>query len=431
LLSEAPASVTGPRSPLFTSVRRPPRRRWLRGVKILLGVTLTIVLIAAAVVGVVWAESTIRLGGDDVAALTGDLEALGAEGPSAPDEATTVLVALVEALDETEPRPAHLAGPVALVQVADSRDDVAILALPKELEVAVEDEGDLPLDDVHQRGGLDLLVRGVVDYTGVRIDHAVAASVDALPRLTSALRGTERCSQTGCRVLDADAVRSEITQDDPEEQTLAVAETARGLARQLDATTPLRHPLRSRSVVGVLSDEVVADVSLRGRRLLRVAEAIDTTRPLSVAVLPGLRNPETGRLLVPPEQAEVLFQHLQQGTPLEGAREVDEGELLPEGITVGVLNGTGTAGLAGRIESQLQGAGFAVAGTDNASSFDVEQTLVTYNAEDPAAEVAAILVAEQLDGAELEGTDSPLLVEGDPVDVQVTIGADLDDEDEA
>jgi hypothetical protein len=423
--------VTGPRSPLFTSVRRPPRRRWWRGVKVFLVVTLTIALLAAALVGIVWAEASLRLGGQDVPALSSDADALGDTAPQAPDGATTVLVALVEEHDATAPRPAPLVGPVALVQVSDTRDGIAVLALPLEIEVEVEDAGGVPLREVHREGGVDLLVRAVTDYTGVRLDHAVVASQDALPRLTEALGGTERCGDGGCRVLDADAVRAETMDGDDGERVLAAAEVVRGLAGEVGTATPLRHPLRSRSVIGAVSDEVLTDVSLRGTRLLEVADQLSTPRPFEVAVVPGVRNPESEQLIVPPERAAVLFQHLQQGTALEGETDVEALDLLPEEVTVGVLNGTGTAGLAGRIESQLQSAGFDVVGTDNASSFDHDQTLITYDASESDAEVAAILMAEQLDGASLQPSESPLLLDGDRVDVQVTIGSDLDDEDAA
>lgn len=428
---EAVVRVTGPRSSPFTSVRRPPRRRWWRGVKIALLVVLTVALLAVALVGVVWAEASLRLGATDVPALASDDAALGDAGPRAPADARTFLVALVEERDPTAPRPAPLAAPVALVQVAADRDEVAVLALPRTLPVTVDDDGALPLDDVHRDGGLDRLVRAVTDYTGVRVDHAVVASLDALPRMTEALGGTERCGDAGCRVLDAAAVRAEIAGGDETAQITAVAETLRGLAAQVQATTPLRHPLASRAVIGAVADEVATDVSLRGTALLDAARTLATPRPVSVAVLPALRNPDSGELLVPPEQAAVLFQHLQQGTPLDGAGEVERLDLLPEDVRIGVLNGTGTAGLAGRIESQLTGAGFPVAGTDNAVSFDHEETVVAFDADDADAELTAVLVAEQLDDATLQPTTSPLLIDGERVAVQVTIGADLDEEADA
>lgn len=420
--------MSGPSSPVFRSVRRPPRRRWLRTVKIVLAAVLTLGLLAAGVVGAVWAEAWLRLGGERLTALSGDIEALGAEGARAPGDATTVLVALVEEHDPTAAGGAPLAGPVALVQVVEQREQVAVVLLPAALEVGVDGEGDLPLDEVHQQGGLDLLVRAVMDYTSVALDHAVAATTRALPELADALRGVEHCDEVGCRVLDADTVAAMTAEPDPVARAEAVGDIVRGLATRLGPTYPLHSPLRSRSVISTLSDEVVTDVSLRGTRVLETARALSEDRSLATGLVGGVVNPDTDRLVVRPEQAETLFQHLRQGTPLRDDELAESVDAVPDDVSVAVLNGVGTAGLAGRIESQLQGAGFATAGTDNAPPFDHEQTVVAYGAEDAGAEVAAVMVADVLGDVELDPRERPPIFQGEPVHVLVTIGEDLDDQ---
>jgi polyisoprenyl-teichoic acid--peptidoglycan teichoic acid transferase len=314
------------------------------------------------------------------------------------------------------------------VQASSQREEVAVVLLPAALEVGIDGEGELPLDEVHQRGGLDLLTRGVVDYTSVAVDHAVAATVEALPRLTDALGGVEHCDDAGCRVLDANAVAARTGDGDPVERAEAVGAVVQGLAAQVGPATPLHSPLRSRSVISTLSSEVVTDASLRGTRLLDTARALSQPRPLAVGIVGGVVNPETNRLVVRPEQAETLFQHLRQGTPLEGDDLAERVDVVPDDVGVAVLNGAGTAGLAGRIESQLQGAGFQTVGTDNAPRFDHERTIVAYGAGDADAEVAAVMIAELLGEVELDPRDRPPTFEGDPVQVLVTVGQDLDDE---
>lgn len=422
--------MSGPSASVFRSVRRPPRRRWWRTTKIVLAGLLVVALLAVGVVGVVWAEAWLRLGGDDVPSLAEEVEALGVEGARAPDDATTVLVALVEEHDPTAARDAPLAGPVALVQVTAGHEQVSVLLLPEALRVGVDGEGDLPLDEVHQEGGLDLLVRGLMDYSSVAIDHAVTASVDALPRLTEALGGVEHCDEHGCRVLDAATVRSRTLEGGQAERAAAIHAVVQGLAAQLGPGHALRSPFASRTIISTLADEVVTDVSLRGARLLGVADALASPRSASIAALPGVVHPDTGDLLVRPEQAETLFHHLRQGSPLEGEAGGEGADVVPGDVRVAVLNGAGTAGLAGRIESQLQSAGFATVGTDNAPRFDHEQTVVAYGADDPGAEVAAVLVAEQLDGAKLEPRDGPPFFEDGSVDVLVTAGRDLANEED-
>ncbi len=420
--------MSGPSSSVFRSVRRPPRRRWLRTVKIVLSTVLVLGLLAVGVVGAVWAEAWLRLGGDRLASVSGDIEALGPDGAQAPGDATTVLVALVEEHDPTMAGGAPLAGHVALVQATAQREEVSVLLLPAALEVGIDGEGELPLDEVHQRGGLDLLTRGVVDYTSIAVDHAVAASTEALPQLTNALGGVEHCDDAGCRVLDADAVAVMAGDRDPVARAEAVGAVVQGLAARVSPTTPLRSPLRSRSVISTLSSEIVTDASLRGTRLLDAAQALSEPRPLAVGVVAGIVNPDTSRLVVRPEQTETLFQHLRQGTRLEGDDLAERDDVVPDDVGVVVLNGVGTAGLAARIESQLQGAGFQTVGTDNAPRFDHERTIVAYGADDADAEVVAVMIAEHLGDVELDPRERPPTFEGEPVQVLVTVGQDLDDE---
>ena len=412
---------------MFRSVRRPPRRRWLRTAKLVLGGVLVALVLLVAVVGAVWGEAWLRLGGEPVSSLDADVQAMGEEGPQAPAGTSTVLVALVTDHDPTAVGGEPLAGPVALVQAGDAREDVAVVLLPGGLEVGVDGEGAMALDAVHQQGGVDLLARAVMDYTGVALDHAVVATAEALPRLTSAVGGIERCDDDGCRVLDADAVRAATLEGSPADQARVVDEVVRGVAREVRPAMVLRSPLRSRSVVTALSQDVVTDVSLRGARTLDLAGALGSSRPLTLATLPGVVNPDTDQLVVRPEQAETLFQHLRQGSSLDGEAAAEPTDAVPEDVAVAVHNGAGVAGLAGRIESQLQGAGFTVLGTENATRFDHETTTVAYGVEEPDAEMVAILLAEQLGEVELDPRERPPSFEGEPVDVLVTVGEDLDD----
>ena len=423
--------MTGSRSSVFRSVRRPPRRGWIVALKVGLATLAGVAVVAVGLVGALWTEAFVRLGGESVQALADEeVEALGAEGARAPSRATTVLAALVEEHDPVAARQAPLAGPVALVQVSEQREEALVVLLPPDLEVAVDGEGRVPLREVHPDHGLDGLTRSVVDYTGVAVDHAVTASAEALPRLADAFDGVRRCDDAGCRHLDADDVARATLEGDEEARAGAVVDVLRGLAAEVDGTTPLRSPLRTRAVISTLADEVVTDVSLRGARALEVARSLAEPRPVSVVTVPGVVNPDDDRLVVRPEQAAALFQHLQQGTSLEGDAAAHTIDAVAADVALAVHNGAGTAGLASRVESQLQSAGFTVLGTDNAVGFDFEETVVAYGEDDPDAEVAALLIAEQLGGAQLEPRERAPAFRGESV-VLVIAGHDLaDGEDE-
>lgn len=69
-------------------------------------------------------------------------------------------------------------------------------------------------------------------------------------------------------------------------------------------------------------------------------------------------------------------------------------------LSVTVLNGTGTAGLAGSVSDVLRGQGWNVGAASNANSSDIQDTVVYYA--DPSLEGAARGVAGALPGATVQ-----------------------------
>jgi hypothetical protein len=429
--------VTSSPSLSFSS-HRPKRRRWVRVVVGLLAVALLLVVLVALSGTLLWTYSWARLGGTSMPALTADdVEALGEGGATAPDGTTTVLVALTGPREGDDTEPVQLAGPVALVQVGGPRgDDPVVLLLPDQLPISVEGGGPQPLRQVHATGGPDLLVRSVVDYTQVEVDHVVTAAVDAVPRLVDALGPVEICT-TDCREVDADEVTGMVDRlaDDGTEAD-EVATAAVELAAVIGAigadTDPLGlvvSPLATKRAIDVLATDVTTDVSLRGAAALPVLDRLAAVGDVTIVQLPGVLNPDSGELLLFPEQAATRFAVLREGGIPTETPEDDRAELLAA-ASVAVQNGTGTAGYAARLEAQLAAAGVRVVGTENAPSFEVERTQVAYGPEDPAAEAAAILLARELGDVDLVALERQPTFEGSPVTVLVIGGADLDTEQE-
>jgi hypothetical protein len=402
-------------------------------------VGLLIVALLAAVLlalsgGLLWAYAWVQLGGTEMPSLAaeGD-DALGAGGATSPAGTTTVLVALTPPRDDTDPAGAPLSGPVAVVQVGGPRgDDAAVLVLPPHLPVSVDGEAPMTLAEVHATGGADVLLRTVVDYTEIDIDHVVIAAEDSLPRLVEALGPIEACT-TGCTTVDgarATTTVAGLTVDDAglAEVAAALEEVAallRGLGAATDPVAAVTSPLASKRVIDILAADVTTDANLRGGALLPLAERLSIAGPVSVVQLPGVVNPDTGRLLVLPEQAATRFAVLREGGVASASPEEDEAALLTA-ATVSVQNGTGTAGYAADLEAQLAALGVRVVGTENAPTFDVERTQVVYGPDDPAAEAAAILLARELGDVELVADERQPSFEGDPVSIRVVGGADLD-----
>ncbi|MFC1790712.1 LytR C-terminal domain-containing protein [Patescibacteria group bacterium] len=94
-------------------------------------------------------------------------------------------------------------------------------------------------------------------------------------------------------------------------------------------------------------------------------------------------------------------------------------ELDREDLTVQVLNGSGTPGLAGVAKDFLEGLGYPEVETGNADSYDYEQTEIAIK-DSKAAYLA--LLQEDLEDDYFLSTDSAVLAEEDNFDAVVTIG---------
>jgi len=391
------------------------------------------VLIAASAVLAVWAlllawvwvTTWFTLDGDEVSTLRPDVLSLGSTGATAPDGALTVLVALTDPMDATRPRPPALAGPVLIVQVGADRELPAVLVVPTSLVVTVDGLGERTLDEVQAEGGIDLVVRAVMDYSEVRIDHAVAMSVDLLPGLVRVLGPLEVCGALGCTSPTPDQVRAWQVDPDPTEAVRRGADVLRAVAGVLTLRETATSPLAARRAVRLIGEQSVTDVPLRVATLLRLASALGEPVRLDVEVLPVVANPSTGESVVLAEAAMLRFQRLRDGGSFEGIDPVLDMASLKREVTIAILNGAGVDGLAATIAADLRAAGFTVAGTGNAPGFEEVRTVVRYRAGDDRAEQLALLVADELDGALVEPGERTPTFEGDVVGIEVTIGTDL------
>lgn len=413
----------------FSSSRPSSGRKVARVVSVLLAIVAVVALGWALLVGALWTYAWFQLGADDIPALDPDsTEVLGAAGADAPAAATTLLVTLTAEVDPTVPRPPALEGPAILVQFGGPRQTPAVLVLPRELPVTIDGLGGVTLEAVQEEGGTDLLVRALVDYTGVQIDHAVSASIDALPQLVDALAPLEVCGSTGCREPSGADIRAELRTNDTDTQLRVVGDVLRAAGARIDRRMAITSPLATKRVIDAVSDQITTDVSLRGAQLLSILPPLGNLGPLDIDTVPLVINPETGGVVPLQEPAMVRFQHLRQGTPLDGSGADDqdlETDLIAD-VEVAILNGAGIDGLAGRAQVALEASGFVVIGTGNAPAFDRTTSVVHYRGDDEVVAFVAARLAETLGDIALEPLTAEPVFEGEAVDLLVTLGEDLD-----
>lgn len=417
------------RPPLTFSPTPRRSRRGLRRVGAVVVLACVVAVVWLVALGGLWTYAWIRLPADEFPVLEAEPSGLGGEGPSAPADSSTVLVAVTAERDATAPRPEELVGPVVLLQFGGPRQVPAALALPEHLEVSVDGRGTVPLSELQAADDLDALARAVVDYTEVRVDHVVGISAELLPDLVEILGPVEVCSDQRCRARGADEVRAAIDGAAGDEAFVGVlAEHARAVGDRLSTRWALTSPLEARRVIEVLDEQLTTDVSLRGTSVLDVARAIAEAAPVDREVVPLLLD-GAGELIPVPEPAMVRFQRLRDGTAFseDDPDEVDVAEDIVDGASVAVLNGAGVDGLASRIEGELATDGFNVVGTGNAPTFDRGDTVVQYADGDAETGFAADRVAEALGDVRREGLSAPPVFEGEEIDILVTLGEDLVD----
>jgi hypothetical protein len=411
----------------FSVGRRRSPVALLRGLLRALILVLILAALWAVAVGALWLYGSSQLRGVPVAALRDDVLLLGASGATSPEDATTLLVLLVEPLDPTVRRPSPLAMPPVVLQFGGPRERPAALVLPASVEVVVDGRGVMRLDEVQSELGADRLTQAIIDYTEIRFDHVVVLSTDVLPGLIRLLGPLEVCGAPGCTEPTPDDVRRWQAAEDPAQVIQRSADVLRAVAGTLDRRLLITSPRLGKQLVDLLAGQVVTDADLSLGRILDVAAPLTEPRRIDVEELPMVRNPSTGELVVLEESAMLRFQLIREGRPFDRIDPGRDIERLQSVTDVVVLNGAGIVGLAAFVEAELTAEGFSVIGTGNDIRFDRTQTVINYREGDRDAEPVAFLLAERLPGSVVEALARQPVFEGSPVPIVVILGSDRAD----
>ncbi len=452
--------MTGPRTPIFTSVRHAKRRRWGTAVRLA-----TLALVALVILGLasglaLWRYANSKLDREEIPALEANQDRADAasDDPSLAPVTETLNVLVVgtdsrEGLSDqqllelgTEDIGTNLTDTVMLVQLSPLRERAAIVSFPRDLKVEVPGEGAEKINAVHAIGGPDLLVRTVQDLVGVDIDHYVEVNLAGFLRITDAVGGVPICIDkpmvdkyagvdlpAGCQVLDGRAaagfvrsrhIRDQFGADDDFGRIARQQYFIRQAMEKVTSAGTLANPLRVKRLIDAVAGAIKTDRDLGGAEMLRLANSLKGLSPETVETraVPSYYSNETHYAHVIEDEAEALFEALRDGTAIPQVGLTAPVELAASDVSVVVLNGVGSEGLAGEVERFVEARGFTVVATGNAGSEDApdfthKTTLIGYG---PGDEAKAELLLQFLPGAELVALDEAP-AEGDVV---VTVGAD-------
>jgi LCP family protein required for cell wall assembly len=333
---------------------------------------------------------------------------------------------------------------IMIARVDPSTEQMATLAIPRDLWVTIAGGDDHQRINTAYAGGRQQLIDTIQQNLGIEVNHYIEIdftgfqglvdSVDGVPMYFSTAMHDRHSGleidASGCTTLDGDQAlalarsRSLVYWDaadgdwdtDPTGDLGRITRQQELIRRSLDRAVglDLANPAHLNELVNVGVENVAVDETLGFTDLVSLAKRFasfggDELMAYSLPTTPFTTGGGAEVLAVDePVAEEVLnvFRGLPAGTVTEGSVQVD------------VMNGTGEAGRAAEVAGQLEAAGFGVGETGNTPSGAVDRTVVRYA---PGGDAAAELVARHLGaGADL-AEDAAL----EPGAVVLDVGTDF------
>jgi LCP family protein required for cell wall assembly len=191
------------------------------------------------------------------------------------------------------------------------------------------------------------------------------------------------------------------------------------------------NPIRASHLADAAMANLTVDSTFDVKDALRVVQAFRPVGPNGIEMVTLPTKSVGVHLAVSPDAAAPILARLRGEAPAPAGGEASAAgtapKVAPADVKVRVLNGTGTAGVAGEASGALGSAGFSPAGSGDADRFGYQKTEIHYA---PANQAKAALVARYLNGvgklvsdSTAKGTDVVLIVGGDWKGVTPPAGA--------
>ncbi|WP_455711911.1 LCP family protein [Streptomyces bobili] len=336
--------------------------------------------------------------------------------------------------------PCHCTDTLMIVHISEDRDRASVVSLPRDSYAETPPHTDrttgerhhghpLKINAAYAEGGPQLTVRTVEHMTHVKIDHYLEVDFTSFMKTVDVLGGVKICtdrrlkdSYTGLdlapgshtlrggealqyvRSRHADA-SSDLGRMKRQQRFLA------GLVDRATSSGILLNPLKFRDVTRAVLGSVRADRGFGTDELLDLGRAMRTFSPSSseFTTVPigrvGYAVKGIGSTVKwDPVRSERLFKALRDDKPLATAPRTARGtavrvEVAPQQIRVQVENGTGTPGLAKRVDAALRATGFRTTGRPAPGrDTSVRRTVISH---DPRWDRSAKSLAAALPGSEL------------------------------
>jgi LCP family protein required for cell wall assembly len=328
---------------------------------------------------------------------------------------------------------------ILLIHIPPDQKSATVLSFPRDLRVKIPGESGMHKINGAYNFGANRMIETVKLHTGLPIHNYVEINFASFQKIVDAVGGVRLCvkrayddrqsgliiKKPGCynfngslalsyvRMRKSDP-RGDFGRIDRQQQFMRV------LMKKVTNIGFLFDLPRLFRLSSAVSKGLVTDTELSLGVMRGVAEKMAGFKQSNVdfRVVPSFADSIGGVSYVIEKTAEAraLYKALLNDTTLPDYGKTGASLPKPGDITMRILNGTRTDGLAGFYRDKLRDLGFKVRGTSNAPRRDYAKTVIYYNS---GLDAKAALVAEQFPGAEIREAES-----AQDVDIIVIVGAD-------
>jgi LCP family protein required for cell wall assembly len=330
---------------------------------------------------------------------------------------------------------------IIVLRIDPQSEQAALLSFPRDLYVRIPDAGRDRINAAVQFGGPERLIATIEQNYEIPIHHYLSVNLDGFKQLVELLDGIpvyfpepardDRSGldvpQPGCVVLDpeqalayARARAFEVFRDgrwrvDGSGDLGRIARQQHFIRRALETAIArgARNPLVLRHLLEAGVGSVQLDQALTVEDLVDLSGRFRSFNPETLVMysLPVVDDVVGG--------SDVLRLVESEAQPVFDVFRGAEAALLPSGVQLAVLNGTGAAGRAGQAAAELQAVGFVVppGASADAERFDFARTVVRF---EPGYEAQAALLQSYIAAP----VDLEPVADLDAAPVVVVVGGD-------
>ena len=412
--------------PEAPSAPGPQQRRRLRRALKYAGILMLVVVLS---VGGLVGYARFRLGRHHVVACAACRSTDGATGPM------NVLVLGSDRLPD-DSAESQRADTIALLHVDFKSSKAILVNLPRDLRVKAPDGQFVKINSFYNQGST-AMVQAVNSFTGLPIDHYVEVNFTGFRNIVDTLGGVRmRFSQAvndpdsglnvpaGCVTLGGDQALAFVRVRHVDSDYGRIARQqffVQLVMKQVLSAGTLLNPLKVVNLVNVGAGNVTTDVGLGAGTIEKLALQLRNFTPKTVdfRVVPSQPQYLGGVAYSIPfaGQSAALFDAIKSGTTLPDYGKQGSA-ITPSSVTATILNGTTTPSITSQAQTELQAAGYVVAGTGTADATNYAATVVYYT---PGNLDKASLVAQVYGEAQVQPLPPQIHAGGDVV---VVLGQD-------